>query len=946
MPTVIDSLQIEIQSGSSNASAGIESLAKSLEKLKGSSKTTVVVKNLNNLSTAVRGFSDASKASSAMATLASAIEKLKSVGSIASIANNLMKLPQALKAIEAVNTDRAEAQFRGIADAASHLSGIKTSGLSSMVNALSKIGKVTKDLDDETIATFADRVKRLNETLAPLSEKMKDIGSGFSAINAGAKKAGNSVEEFDHGIKTSTLNLSNMIHVVQAAAQAIASLVRGFVEFISASIEWDGVKAQFGNAFGEQADEYYAKITKITDALLINKQAFMENSAMAASMLTGFGVNEQDAREMGLGYTELAYDIWAAYNNVYKSLDGADGAMAAVRSAIAGEVEPIRRAGFTIVESTLAQTAANHGLTISIEKATESQKSYLRYLTLMDQAQRKGVVGTFAREMNTAEGMMRTFSQQLKSLSQAFGSLFLPILVKVMPYFQAFVELLADGVRALADLFGIKIQDIGDTWHDYSTDVDGAIEGTEGVTGALNDATEAAKALKNASIGIDELNVISPTASSAGGAGGGAGGAGGSAWDDLDVDSLWDESIFNGIKDQVDSLKEKIKDWLPVIATVASALGALSLASLLQSAGDALGQMNMLSKILSTVAIATIEAVLVFTFADNYLESGKLLNLIGEAITTAVSGYLMYKAWGAKGLVLALGISIAAQLAAITLNLADGGVEITDPQLWIQSAFTTALAGAAGGYMAYKGLIPMSTRKGVLVGVLGGISLTLAAITIGQITADGKLTGESLLTGLGSVVAAAGFGFTVGGPWGALIGAVVGLAINVGGAVIGNISKQAEKDMKQDLAERFGSIELDEASLKVYVDEITAIPRNITIQRDNNEAMTISVAAALELYASEAETLKSLKKTIESSLSKIDSMNVKVALGVAVEYEDYAAEIDSYISTAQEYLEQHYLTSHIAIEILGSGSKGGLTETLSSFYTTASSDLAKLGTEL
>jgi hypothetical protein len=321
---------------------------------------------------------------------------------------------------------------------------------------------------------------------------------------------------------------------------------------------------------------------------MINKQAFMENSAMAASMLIGFGVDKKDAREMGLGYTQLAYDIWAAYNNVYETLDGADGAMAAVRSAIAGEVEPIRRAGFTIVEATLAQTAANHGLDISLQNATEAQKSYLRYLELVDQAQRKGVVGTYAREMQTAEGMMRTFSQQLKSLAQAFGSLFLPILVKVMPYVQAFVELLKEGVFWLASLFGIEIQDIGDTWTDFSSG-SGALDDVAGsagnATGALEDATKAAKELKNATIGIDELNVISPNTSSAsGGSGGGAGGSGGGGgggFSGLDIESLWDESIFDGIQNDVDRIKEKFREWLPIIGTVATAIAGIRLMNLL-----------------------------------------------------------------------------------------------------------------------------------------------------------------------------------------------------------------------------------------------------------------------------------------------------------------------------------------------------------------------------
>ncbi len=589
----IDSIQIEIQSNSTNAAKSLDALAESLEKLKQNGSFKTVSNNLNNLSVALKNLPNVHSASNALRTLANSIEKLKSVGSVSSLTNSLSKLPVALKAVSGINLDRVAPQIQKVADTVAPLSNIKAGGLNTMINSMKKLGEVTESLDDDTIAKFADKVELLNTKLGPLSEKMATIKTGFNAINTSAKKAEASVDDFGDEVNATTLNLSSFIHIAQTVIQAFTTLIQKLSEFIHQAAQWDGVKYQFGNAFGEQADEYYEKINKITEALNINKQAFMENSAMAASMLIGFGVDKKDAREMGLGYTQLAYDIWAAYNNVYQTLDGADGAMAAVRSAIAGEVEPIRRAGFTIVEATLEQTAANHGLDISLQNATEAQKSYLRYLELVDQAQRKGVVGTYAREMETAEGMMRTFSQQLKSLAQAFGSLFIPILVKVMPYIQAFVELLKEGVFWLASLFGIEIQDIGDTWTDFSSGVssgagalDGVADSAGGATGALNDATKAAKELKNATLGIDELNVISPPSASSGssgsgGSGGGSGGAGGGGFEGLDVSSLWDESIFDGIQQDVDRIKEKMKDWLPLIATVTSAMAGIRLIALL-----------------------------------------------------------------------------------------------------------------------------------------------------------------------------------------------------------------------------------------------------------------------------------------------------------------------------------------------------------------------------
>lgn len=946
--STIDKLTIEIESQSGNAAKGIDDLAKSLASLKKSGTISVAVKNLNNLSDALNRLPNVHPASNALRTLANSIEKLKGVGSLSGTVSSLEKLPGALKSLESIDLDSVAPKIREVADAMVPLSNMKAGGIGTMVRSLSKLDDVTESLDDDTIGRFAAKVELLDEKLGPLSQKMTSIKAGFSAINSTARSAAGGVSKLDKEVNTTTLNLANMITVVQGVMATLQPLINLLVTAIGDAMEWDGIKYQFGNAFGEQADEYYEKITKITDALYINKQAFMENSAMAASMLIGFGVDKTDAREMGVGYTELAYDIWAAFNNVYKTLDGADGAMAAVRSAISGEVEPIRRAGFTIVDSQLAITAANHGLAYSTTEATEAQKSYLRYLTLVDQAQKKGIVGTYAREMETAEGMTRQLTQQMKSLSQAFGSLFLPILVEILPYIQAFVELLTDGVRWLAALFGVEIQDIGDTWNDYSSGVGDAIENTDGVTDSLKDATEAAKALKNASIGIDELNVISPSATASGNAGGSGGSGGSGSGYDVDVGSLWDDSIFKNIGNQIDEIKEKMKAWLPLVELIGAGIAAWSLLSLISSAGEAMvelseleGKIGFLKKALAGIGILTIEAVLVFLLSDEYLESGNLMALLGEALATAAGGFLMYKGFGAKGLVMSLGVSILAQLAAITLNLADGGVEISDPQLWIQSAFTTALAGTTGGILAYKGLVNVSTGKGVSLGLLAGVSLTLAAITIGEVTANGELTAESLLTGLGSVLTAAGFGFMVGGPWGAAIGAAVGLTINILGAVIGVVSKDAEKSLQEDLESRFGKITLDNESLEVFVDKITAIPRAVEI-----DGQDVPVTMALDIYVSESELRDTLRDNVYNALENLDALNIRIAVGVDVTQEEYLAKIDTFLQTTQDYLEQHYLTTSIAIEILGSDSSGDLSSVLSSFYATNSGKLADLGSQL
>lgn len=933
--TTIDSLQIEIQSTSGNAARGIDELAGSLKRLKENGTISVAVKNLNNLRKALHSFANIPSNASKVLSLAQSLEKLKSVGTVASLGNSITKLATSLKSLDSVDVGSVGPQIQKIADAVQPLSTLKAGGLSTMINALGKIGKVTESLDDEKIDAFAERIEKLNEKLEPLSQKMTTIQAGLKGINSSARSAGNGVKEMGEEVDGAKVNFAGLIYIVQEAVQAIQQVIEKFSQIIGQAIEWDGISARFGRGFGAEAKDTYEWVQRLNEEMGINIQTFMQYSSVYATMLSGFGVSMEDASKMALGYTELTYDIWAGYNDIYKHFEDA---AEAVKSAIAGEVEPIRRAGFTIVEATLEQTAANHGLEISLANATEAQKSYLRYLTLVDQAYDQNLVGTYSKEMYTAEGLTRTLSQQIKSLSQAFGSLFLPILVKIIPYIQAFVELITEAVHWIAGLFGITIQGVDWSGIEEGTGAIGGVADSAGAaTDALGSAAKAAKELKNATLGIDELNVISPASAVSGSGGSGSVGGGGTGFEDLDVDSLWDESIFANIGNQVDKIKEKIQAWLPLIEAAAIAFGALGIVALLASMGESLaalsamqGEVALLKKALAGLAILTIEAVLVFMLSDNYLETGNLMSLVGEALATAAGGYLMYKGFGAKGLVMSLAVSMAMQLASITMNLADGGVDFDDPQLWIQSALTAATGGVAGGFLAYKGLIPVSTGQGVGLGLLAGLSLTLAAITIGEVTANGEVTAGSIFTGIGSVLSAAGFGFMVGGPAGAAIGAAVALTINVVGAAIGVFSTQAKMDLEADLNSRFGDVELSTSEIKVLVEKLT--PE----------------------WADETALANSLREDVDAELERIEKLmgemgayewQIGVGIGLTQdEMKSYQNVIDSFVAACQSYVSERGYALDIGLK--ATTSTESIIASANSVSATATGELQALGKKL
>ena len=366
---------------------------------------------------------------------------------------------------------------------------------------------------DATVAIdgLIDSLERLKKAgnLSNIEKSLKKItdaaNGGLTKLPSTFKKASKSAGDYSHSVKDSVHHTHALSDALHNATSGVASFVGNAVGIyslgqalgfaLSAGMEWEGIAARFGEGFGEQVDEAYAHVMKLQDALAINDQMFMQYSSNFATLGRGMGVPARAIKDVSIGLTELAYDIYAKNNDFYTIAEALD----AVRSAYLGEIEPIRKAGISITEATLKEAAANYGLVQSVETMTEAQKMQLRYKVMVDQAYASSTVGTYIKELNTVEGSARALGQQLKGLAQTIGSVLMPIIAAVMPYIQAFVSLITMAVRAIGAFFGIQVKSVG--WgsgmDSLASSAGAATESVDGATNALGGAAKAAKKLKD-----------------------------------------------------------------------------------------------------------------------------------------------------------------------------------------------------------------------------------------------------------------------------------------------------------------------------------------------------------------------------------------------------------------------------------------------------------------
>ena len=699
MSTTIDQLELEVKANANSAVSGLDALATSLGRLKtatarggakleplakqltilnsalksintedvnkltnltntmqslssvGKINLSTTAKQITSVGTAVRGLDGADF--SKVNTLVNSLAPLSTVGksNLNSFISQLSRLPATAQALNSVNLEGFGSQINGLVSSLAPLSSMGKNNLTSFITQLKKLPEAVQSLKSVDIGKLASDVQRLANAFRPLGDEMQKVSMGFSAMPSRLQKLIRETEKLSTANNKATNSYVGLIAKMGIALGTVSRLARGMAGMVYQGMQWDGIAERFTSTFGDSAKEAYDWVQKLQDKMSINPQQFMQYSSVYNSMLQGYGVNQADASKMATGYTELAYDIWARYEDVYRTFDDA---ATAVRATISGEVESIRRAGFTIVDSQLAITAANHGIAYSTQTASEEMKSYLRYLTLVDQAQANSTVGSYAKEMDTLAGMIRTLKQQVASLAQAWGQLLIPALMEIVPWLQAIISLATDAAVALAALFGIELtpigfgggggatrglersvnesaaiadnigavtnesaaiaENIGGMINESSSIADnigGAVKGTDDMANNLEGATKDAQELSKALLGIDELNIISPTdqGGAGGGGGGGAGAGGGAGGAGFEVDSLWDDGIFEGLEElneKIEGLKKRIKEMLPTIAAVAAAFAAWKIAkglikgmAALKQALEALGSVGSLGNFMN-----------------------------------------------------------------------------------------------------------------------------------------------------------------------------------------------------------------------------------------------------------------------------------------------------------------------------------------------------------
>lgn len=427
-----------------------------------------------------------------------------------------------------------------VAKALEKISGLSSnSGLKELADQLDTATKSAKGLSGELkkidgvkakITSTTIETKKLNGVMGSLWQTLKKVASISAAINLFKK---------GYGLSTDFFETANYFRVVM----------------------------------GEYTEDAYKYAQSVSEALGLDESQWMNNQATFMSLAVTFGNTADSAYLMSKNLTQLVYDL-----SSLKNVD-ATTAMQKLRSAFAGEIEPLRDWGVDLSKANLQLIALEHNITKPFDKMTQAEKSQLRYVTIMNQLEY--AMGDLQNTLSSPGNQMRLLEISVQKLARAFGNILIPILNQVVPVLIAVTNAIRNVVQTIAEFFGYEYPDMSN-WEKYG-------DGIGTVADNMDDATGSAKKLKKQLAGFDEINNLTTNS-------GGSGSSASGYFGGLDLptyESLGKSFLGDALDKRIDSILSDLpQKFHNFILKITDGIKKIDWSSLGKSFGDGLASIN------------------------------------------------------------------------------------------------------------------------------------------------------------------------------------------------------------------------------------------------------------------------------------------------------------------------------------------------------------------
>ena len=545
--------------------SGITKLTNSLRRLTQVDMSAFDVSKFKQITESVSTLGNMPDVSSSVNRFVSSLSRLANAGTkTGQSANDILRLGQQtalaareLGSVGAVNDDvNMFVQSIGRLATAGNKTAQTASGLSTLSKETIEFFKAMQNAPKVSQNTIA-----MTQALAQLASAGGRVGTATNSVTSAFEKLSRAGTSTMNALKKASSGIVSALQRITGAGKGVNSLSLSLGNLLKTAIGFNigyGL-LNFGKsmftlgsdvtevenvvdvAFGGMAQSAYDFAKTAQEQFGLSELSALRYSGILMSMFNASGVAQRDAAEMSTTLTGLAGDLASFYN-----IDQED-AFTKLRSALAGEVEPMRALGVDMTVASMEAYALSRGITESWQSMSQAEKVMLRYNYLMSvtSAQQNDFQRTQASFANQTRLLTLNLQQLAATLGQGLIAAVLPAVTALNKLF----TVLQKAAVAVRNFFYVLTGYKGGGSSGIVNDLAGVGDAASGVedlgsagsdaAGGLGEAAKAAEELKNATLGIDELNIISPNEpTSTGGTGGsgGGGGAGGVGGTDLGLD--------------------------------------------------------------------------------------------------------------------------------------------------------------------------------------------------------------------------------------------------------------------------------------------------------------------------------------------------------------------------------------------------------------------------
>lgn len=250
-------------------------------------------------------------------------------------------------------------------------------------------------------------------------------------------------DDFNKGLKDAEKKLEGVSAVAKRVGVAAgAGFIAGSAalgKFVMMASDADEVSSQLAATFGDAKPEVESFAKALSSDVGRSRFEIEKLIGTTGAIVKPMLGSADAAAQLSQSAAQLAIDLGSFFNAT--DVD----ALNALKSALVGEAEPMKRFGVVMTEANLAAFALSRGITKSVQSMSQAEKTTLRFNFIL--AQTKDAQGDAVRTSAGFANQLKRAGGSVKELAVSMGRALLPAATSLL----GTVNSLLDGFRGLSD---------------------------------------------------------------------------------------------------------------------------------------------------------------------------------------------------------------------------------------------------------------------------------------------------------------------------------------------------------------------------------------------------------------------------------------------------------------------------------------------------------------